>query len=250
MCLTIDIGNTTTKIALYKDDKIRQHWRVETRQLEMELTAILQDFDREISLAVGWISTAAPIAIEQFTVWKRFKTPPQLFPILSTTDLPIQNLYATPETLGTDRIIAIIAACSYCPGMPVLVIDAGTAITFDFADAEGNYLGGGISPGLTMRFRALDEFTARLPLVEPAVAPPLVGDSTASSIRSGVVNGTLAEIQGIIDRYRAAYGTDLQVFLTGGDQYLFENQLKNVNFAASNLVLEGIKQSIQHLISQ
>ena len=250
MYLTIDIGNSTSKIALYDGEEIRQYWRVETPKLEAELSPMLLALDPDLNLAVGWISTAKPIAVEAWPVWQHFKRTPQLFPIYSTSDLPINNLYATPKTLGTDRIIAIIAACSYCPGMPVLVIDAGTAITFDFADAEGNYCGGGISPGVNMRFRALDEFTARLPLVEAAIAPKLVGDSTETSIRSGVVNGTLAEVQGIIDRYRATYGTDLQVFLTGGDQYLFENQLKNVNFAASNLVLEGIKQSIQHLISK
>lgn len=250
MYLTIDIGNTTTKIALFGDHTIHQQWRIATSQLEAELTQILLEFDPHLPLAVGWISTAKPVALEKWPIWKHFKEAPQLFPIYSTTDLPIRNLYATPQTLGTDRIIAVIAACSYCPGVPVLVIDAGTAITFDFADAAGNYLGGGISPGIRMRFRALDEFTARLPLVEPAKEPKLVGDSTETSIRSGVVNGCLAEVQGIIDRYRSTYGTDLQVFLTGGDQYLFENQLKNVNFAASNLVLEGIKQSIQHLISK
>lgn len=250
MYLTIDIGNTATKIALYGEDEIRQHWRIETSQLEADLTPIILEFHPTLRLAVGWISTSTPIALETWPVWQHFQQAPQLFPIYSTSDLPVNNLYATPKTLGTDRIIAIIAACSYCPGVPVLVIDAGTAITFDFADAGGNYLGGGISPGVNMRFRALGEFTARLPLVEAFISPELIGDSTETSIRSGVVNGTLAEVQGIIDRYRATYGTDLQVFLTGGDQYLFENQLKNVNFAASNLVLEGIKQSIQHLISK
>lgn len=250
MYLAIDIGNTTTKIALFGDEDIRQFWRVETSQLETDLGEIVLTLNPEKQLAVGWISTASPKDLEALPLWQHFNIPPFLFSIQSTSSLPIKNLYATPHTLGTDRIVAVIAACSYSPGLPVLVIDAGTAITFDFADATGNYLGGGISPGVRMRFRALDEFTARLPLVEPDTAPKLIGDSTETSIRSGVVNGTLAEVQGIIDRYRRTYGTDLQVFLTGGDQYLFENQLKNVNFAASNLVLEGIKQCIQHLISQ
>ncbi len=250
MYLAIDIGNSTTKIALYGDTEIRQQWRVESEKLEVELSHILLQLAPRQPLAVGWISTAKPLELTKLAAWQHFDVAPRLFPIQSTSDLPINNLYATPHTLGTDRIVAVIAACSYCPGMPVLVIDAGTAITFDFADAGGNYLGGGISPGVRMRFRALDEFTARLPLVEPVKDPPLVGDSTEASMRSGVVNGALAELQGIIDRYRATYGTELQVFLTGGDQYLFENQLKNVNFAASNLVLEGIKQCIQHLISQ
>jgi len=213
------------------------------------LEQLLGEFDPATGLVVGWISTAKPMALETFTVWQHFSSPPLLFPIQSTTDLPIVNLYSTPDTLGTDRIVAVIAACSYSKGLPVLVIDSGTAITYDFADAAHRYRGGGISPGVKMRFRALHEFTARLPLIEVQAQPALIGDSTELSMRSGVINGCLAEIQGIIDRYRAAYGAELCVFLTGGDQYLFENQLKNVNFAASNLVLEGIKLCLQHLIS-
>ena len=247
--LAIDIGNTTTKIALSGDQSPRQPWRVETQQLESELSQILSQLSSRLSLAVGWISTARPFPVEKFAAWQHFEEMPRFFPITSTSDLPINNLYSTPHTLGTDRIVGVIAACSYSPGRPVLVIDAGTAITFDFADAAGNYLGGGISPGVRMRFRALNAFTARLPLVEAQTTPPLVGDSTENSIRSGVINGCIAEVKGIIDRYRERYGTDLQVFLIGGDQYLFENQLKNVNFAASNLVLEGIQQCIQHQIS-
>ncbi|MCB0841544.1 MAG: type III pantothenate kinase, partial [Bacteroidetes bacterium] len=121
-----------------------------------------------------------------------------------------------------------------------LVIDAGTAITYDFATANGEYKGGGIAPGMAMRFRALHEFTARLPLVSSQSDVLLIGDSTTASIQSGVQWGIIAEVEGMISYYKSQISPDLQVFLTGGDSGFFENHLKNINFADSNLILKGI----------
>src|SRR5690606_13620294 len=112
--------------------------------------------------------------------------------------------------------------------------DAGTCITYDFTDSDRQYYGGGISPGLKMRFQAVHTFTARLPLVIPAENPELVGNSTETSIQSGIVNGILAEIDGIISRYRQKY-PDLQVILCGGDAPFFENKLKASIFASPDL---------------
>ena len=136
--------------------------------------------------------------------------------------------------------MAVIGAKAACPNKPVLVIDAGTAITYDYATEKGVYMGGGISPGMSMRFRALNEFTARLPMVAFSEDPALVGDSTESCIQSGVQWGTLAEIDRIITYYKEEISPEVQVFLTGGDSGYFENHLKNLNFADSNLVLKGI----------
>jgi type III pantothenate kinase len=249
MQLAIDMGNTRTKMALYEGGEAIRNWQFPSEVFSEGLSKAMQEIAPDRQLAVGWLSTAARDNLTQEAVWSHFDDPPRFFPIRSTDALPIGNAYRTPATLGTDRIVAVIAACSYFPTHPVLVIDAGTAITYDFADAQGVYQGGGISPGIWMRFKALNTFTARLPLIEPDGKPPLVGDSTAASIRSGVMLGALAEVEGIIQRYRDRYGSTLKVIVTGGDREHFENQLKNVNFASSNLVLEGIYLCIQHLTS-
>jgi type III pantothenate kinase len=159
--------------------------------------------------------------------------------------LPIKILYATPQTLGVDRIAGSCGALQLFPGKNTLVIDAGTCITYDFTDSSKQYYGGSISPGLKMRFQAVHTFTARLPLVSPAENPELIGNSTETSIQSGIVNGTVAEIDGIIDRYRQKY-PDLQVILCGGDGPFFENKLKASIFASPDLVLIGLNSVLIH----
>jgi type III pantothenate kinase len=141
-----------------------------------------------------------------------------------------------------DRIAGVAGAWSRKPEFCSLVIDIGTAITYDLIDEKGRYHGGGISPGLALRCRALHSFTARLPLVDHNIALsslPLVGHDTVSSIRSGVLHGTAAEIDGMIARYKAENPGCL-VWLTGGDAALFAGCLKSQIFAAPNLVLEGL----------
>ena len=146
----------------------------------------------------------------------------QVLRIDRATTLPIGNRYRTPETLGMDRICAAVAAQARVPGSPVLVVNAGTAITYEYVDAAGDYIGGGISLGMRSRFRALHEFTAALPLLDEQGSLQLVGDDTATSIRSGVVNGLIAEIEGIVAQYQALAGPALKVFLTGGDAVFWE----------------------------
>lgn len=170
----------------------------------------------------------------------------QLRLIDRNTPLPIGNRYATPQTLGMDRICAAVGAFSKIGRGPLLVVNAGTAITYDFVDASNNYRGGGISPGLRTRFRALHDYTAALPLVEADGALVLVGDDTESSIRSGVVNGVVAEIEGIVTRYRSLAGEELNVILMGGDAEFLGNHLKNVTFVVANLLLYGINALIRH----
>jgi type III pantothenate kinase len=160
--------------------------------------------------------------------------------------LPIRLQYSTPETLGMDRVVGVIGAAALTGGRPTLSIDAGTAVTYDFLSQEGAFLGGGISPGMRMRFRALDEFTAALPLVSAEGALQLVGDSTEMAIRSGVVNGLASEIDGVVDRYRAQFGPDVQAVLTGGDAEFLGNQLKNINFVDPQILLVGINRVLNY----
>lgn len=170
------------------------------------------------------------------------------FPVLwldKNTPLPIKNLYESPETLGYDRIAAIVGAYDQCPGKNILVIDAGTAITYEFIDAEAQYHGGNISPGIYMRFKALNQYTARLPLVSPEGRMLLMGKDTETAIRAGVMKGVEYEIQGYIMSLRHKY-PELLVFLTGGDEISFDSKLKNIIFADRFLVLKGLNRILNY----
>ncbi len=162
------------------------------------------------------------------------------------TPVPLTKLYDTPQTLGADRVAAAVGARSLFPARNSLIIDMGTCITYDYVDAQDNFHGGLISPGLRMRFKAMHSFTQRLPLIEPPDEfPPLVGKSTMHAMQSGVMNGLIAELQGIIEQYRSIY-PDFQVILCGGDAPLFESRLKEPIFAAPELVLLGLYRILNY----
>lgn len=163
----------------------------------------------------------------------------------ASTPLPLANHYETPHTLGVDRIAAACGAYDMMPNRNVLVIDLGTCINYEFVDASSIYHGGAISPGVKMRFQSMHTFTAKLPLVKSQENAPLIGSNTASCMQSGVMNGVLAELEGIINRYMEKYPS-MGVILCGGDAFLFENKLKQPIFVAPNLVLSGLNKILLH----
>ena len=166
------------------------------------------------------------------------------FPILRfshDTPVPITNRYRTPETLGSDRLAAVIGASSLKPGKDLLIIDAGTCITYEVIDARGNYWGGNIAPGMQMRLRALHEYTARLPLVEAEGVVPGMGYDTETAIRSGVLRGMKYEIEGYIKSMRSKF-PHLQVFLTGGNRINFDEDIKNLVFTDKYIVPRGLNK--------
>ena len=229
MNLVIDSGNTAAKVGIFEEHKlIGKHT---FRDLE-ELKAFIQNTDFE-HLLIGSVKADAEV-ISSWAVNRGKK-----IILRKGLPLPISNRYKTPETLGTDRLAGVCGAIQLFPGSNNLVIDAGTCITYDFIDKESSYHGGSISPGLNMRFNAVHTFTAKLPLVTPKAGVELIGDTTEISIQSGVVNGLLSEIDGIIQQYRGKF-PDLKVILCGGDAGFFENQLKASIFAVPDLVLIGL----------
>lgn len=166
--------------------------------------------------------------------------------ILSTgTKLPIVNEYQSPATLGYDRLAAAVGAAALFPGQNCLILDLGTAAKYDFISSKNAFLGGIIAPGMQMRFKALKYFTKKLPLVSKEGSSPLVGQNTSECIRSGVVNGMTAEINGIIEAYIEQFKS-IQIILTGGDATFFESTIKYPTFAASNLVLLGLNRILDH----
>ncbi len=161
------------------------------------------------------------------------------------TKIPISIEYETISTLGNDRIAAVVGANLLHPAKNLLVIDAGTAITFELLEASGVYKGGNISLGLTTRFRALNFFTDNLPLVKELKVVPLIGTTTESAIQAGVINGMVYEIDGVIDALKAKYD-EIYVFLTGGHATYFADRLKNRTFVDRNLVLTGLNRILEY----
>lgn len=162
------------------------------------------------------------------------------------TPLPYTIAYTTPETLGHDRRALAAAAHREFPGRDVLVMDAGTCLTFDFINAEAQYLGGAISPGLNMRYRALRQYTAGLPELTPLKQKPsLTGDSTVHCMHSGVLYGLAGEVDGQIDRYREKY-PQLVTVVTGGDAPSLVQLTKNDIFARPNFLLSGLYHILEY----
>ena len=183
--------------------------------------------------------TGANDEVEYWLREKKIKT----LVLSSELKLPLEILYKTPQTLGADRIAGSVAASALFADKNILKIDFGTCITYDFVNNKHQYLGGAISPGMIMRFKALHNYTAKLPLIDPMqyLNYDLTGSDTASSILSGVVNGIKEEVTGIIKEYNERFG-NLQVVGTGGDAGFFVTLLKNEIFARPYLVLEGLNR--------
>jgi len=244
LILTVDIGNSFTKIALLQEGEILTKWSEAKDHALDRIEGLILEHGSSLA-CIGWINVNQAFDLEA-ALTKRLKKLPAIFRIDKESNLPIENRYRSPETLGTDRIVSVIGGRTLVSTGNLLVIDAGTALTYDYA--EGNaYLGGGIAPGMAMRFRALHEFTARLPLLSPEGKAELIGRNTAESIQSGVINGMLAEMDGVIRQYQDRGDGALSVILTGGDASFFEKRLKNINFASSNLIHLGIYHILTHL---
>ncbi len=239
MNLVVDIGNSRTKIALFELQRMKGPVHF-CRSNEKELTKALRTIPENFPLIV---SSVAGNFERQFLRKKKAGTP--IVFLNHRTPLPFKIKYKTPETLGLDRIANAAGGISLFPERNVLVVDAGTCLKFDFIDANKNYHGGAISPGLQMRFNSLNYFTENLPLLKPAEKFMITGQSTNESIQSGVQNGMILEIGGVIAHYRKKYKT-LKVVLTGGDWIYFVNQLKNTIFAAPELTLIGLNEILNY----
>ena len=238
MDIVIDVGNSGAKVALFEDGEIKELLRFHT--LSPETLRVLFDKYR---VGRGILSSVVDVSGSCLSYLSQSLSCFLLFDDVKKTMLSID--YHTPETLGKDRIAAVVGAAYLQPGKDLLVIDAGTAITFDYVTASGCFKGGNISPGMEMRFKALHTLTGKLPLVEKEGDAPLLGYSTETAIRSGVVRGICFEMESYIDALKAE-AERFSVFLTGGDAFYFEEKLKNRIFAEPNLVLIGLYRILLH----
>ncbi len=243
MNLILDVGNSFAKLAVSQADELLQKETVEKEQLQEKAEEILNSFPEIGKIILSKVSVA------EFSLPESLQKKIRLVQLGPDTLLPFENLYATPQSLGNDRKALVAAASKYYSNKNVLIIDAGTCLTFDFKNDRNQYLGGAISPGLKMRYKALNSFTSNLPLVEPLYDVELIGDSTLNSINSGVYLGMTREIAGIIEEYRAGY-QDLIIIFTGGDAQILSIRLKNGIFANSNFLLEGLNYILEINTSQ
>ncbi len=233
MNLIIDVGNTFVKLAVFKSDRLVFKSSVDLENIMEEIIILKYNFPK---LKRAIISSVGALKKDQITSVKKKI---DLLELTHKTKVPFKNSYNTPKTLGIDRIALVSASVYHYSENNVLIIDAGTCITYDFITNHNEYLGGAISPGIRMRYKALNNLTANLPLLHTEVPESITGVSTNSSIHSGVVNGVVNEIDGCIKTYEDKY-SDLTVILTGGDANFLSEQLKSSIFANSNFLLEGL----------
>ena len=242
MNLVVDIGNTLVKLAVFDDGRL-----VAQRCAERLLPSMLDDLlsgRRAAKAVVASTRGATGDAAETVRPFADY-----LLEFTPQTPVPIGNAYRTPETLGRDRLAAAVGAATLYPGRNVLIVDFGTAVTIDLVTADNTFRGGCISPGMTMRFRALHDYTAKLPLCAATESEELAGLTTRQAIELGVMNGIAFEIEGYAARMRSQI-EDLCVIFTGGDANFFVKRIKNTIFANCNLVFCGLNRILEYNASE
>ncbi|MCB0642754.1 MAG: type III pantothenate kinase [Phaeodactylibacter sp.] len=237
MNLTIDIGNTRTKLALFQEGRLLEKWIQDSLDISfIENCAYNHPIQKVILSSVASPSTEA-------TDWLRDRF--QFLELSTETPLPIRNHYRSPQTLGKDRLAAVVGAFHLFPRQNCMVIDAGSCITYDLLQGSGDYWGGNISPGLDMRLKAMHQQTARLPLVPRVEPEQLLGYNTESALQNGALLGAAYEMEGFIAASETLYGK-ITTVLTGGDAIFFEKHLKRQIFVNQNLVLIGLNKILDY----
>lgn len=238
MNLIVDIGNSRIKAAVFLSDKMLYSEIIERNDFVAAIQQIQSKFPKIVDVLISYVG-------KMESNWETFiQENFKLLKFSSTTPLPFKNRYKTPNTLGSDRIGLVAAAQHKFPNKNVLVIDAGTCITYDFLNQDGEFIGGAISPGLQMRLKALHTFTETLPLLKPEEQTEFIGKDTFENIQIGTLTATSLEIDSFIALYTENF-KNLTVILTGGDHLLLSNHIKNSIFASSNFLLEGLNSILE-----
>ena len=239
MNLVIDIGNTRTKFSVFNNGEVLI--TVPVDEFLPEHIDLLQnehpDLKKVILSAVKDYSPKLKTSLQN-----KFE---QFIELNENTQLLIENCYKTPETLGKDRIAAVVGGFDLYPETNLLIIDAGTAITYDILNEKHQYLGGNISPGIEMRYKALNQFTGKLPLINHKNFDKLYGTTTEEAIWAGVQNGVVFEVDKAIDTFKEFY-KNLKVIITGGDADFFDKKLKNSFFVNFNLTALGLNSILEY----
>lgn len=233
MLLTIDVGNTRIKVAVFEHNKQLDYFIFDSKEALKNFENIFKKYSHLQKITLSSVGNLK----EEVINFIKSKFPTEI--ISHHSKFPFKNLYSTPETLGIDRMVLAAGATLRFPNQNRLVIDAGTCITYDFVNFKNEYLGGAISPGITIRYKSLNDYTSKLPLLSISEDLKIIGDSTKSAIHSGIINGVIFEIEGFISQY-SLKNQDLTIILTGGDAEFLAKRLKNTIFANSNFLLESL----------
>lgn len=243
MNLAIDVGNTLVKMAVFQGDSLLKKKTGLRQNFLQNLEELFQAYPKIDQTILSSVAKTPEKWLQ------KLREKGKLFILDQNLPQVFTNLYATPKTLGNDRIALVSAAAKNYPSQNVLIIDAGTCITYDFKNGKNEYSGGAISPGIQMRFKAMNTFTENLPLLEPEQEVKLIGNSTKGSMQAGVIFGITAEIEGMISSYQAL-SNELIIILTGGDAQFLYKRFKNSIFANSNFLLEGLNYILEFNKSQ
>jgi type III pantothenate kinase len=238
MNLIVDIGNSSTKLAVYGDRKKIFVSRINELSCE-EIEQKFSEFKIEKAI-VSSVRKLPPFISDLF-----FTNVPYVHFLSSESKFPFLIDYHTPETLGTDRIAAVAGAFGLYPDSEILIIDAGTAITFDFLSA-GVYKGGNISPGITMRFKALNKFTGNLPLVSPSDNFTFPGQNTIDAIMAGVITGVTYEINEYIRTFEKEHSDSTKIILTGGDSGYIKDKINHQITYMPDIVTDGLNNILEY----
>jgi len=239
MNLIVDVGNTLVKMAVFDNEKIISYRKIPKADFAKSVKSLFAEYFLIRNAIVSNVGGMGQEEIAMLCVFCKVHV------LSSASKTPFKNSYTTPQTLGVDRIALATAAFYYNSNGNTLVIDAGTCVTYDAINDYGEYLGGAISPGITMRYRAMHEQTSSLPLLEKKHIIDFIGNATETSMHSGVVNGICNEIDGVIDQYKSRF-VDLTVILTGGDAQFLSKRLKNTIFAHSKFLLLGLNHLLEY----
>jgi len=237
MNVIYDIGNTVNKLALYDGDK--KLFSLRTRDLTCE----------------GIREKTSPFRLDRMIICSVKELPEFLYDLMSVdipfvhiltnkSKLPFRSEYKSPETLGPDRLAAVAGAFLHFPGEEILIIDTGTAITYDFLSGN-RYKGGTISPGLTMRFRALHKFTSKLPLETLSEEFTIPGKNTSDAIKGGVITGVIYEINEYIRTFKKEH-KKLKVIITGGDSQFLKEKIRYRTINMPDLVMDGLNYILEY----
>ncbi|MFS4468579.1 type III pantothenate kinase [Maribacter sp. 2210JD10-5] len=239
MNLIIDAGNTRIKLAVFQKNNMVYNETITLNAFQEGIKFVFEKYPRinaAIVSSVGFLTKSHEDILQLYC---------KVHKLSYKSNLPFKNSYATPQTLGVDRIALVAAAYYNKPHSNTLVIDTGSCITFDIINDFDEYLGGAISPGIQMRYTAMHEQTSRLPLLKREEVLDYIGNSTENSMHSGVIYGVANEIDAAIDMYKSRF-KDLTVILTGGDAQFLSERLKNTIFADSKFLLKGLNHLLEY----
>lgn len=234
--LCFDFGNTRLKCAVFYKNSINDIITLENDGDE-KINDLINKYQPQKTILSSVIN-------HNINLEKILSASSKFHKLSHQTILPFTTPISKPETIGADRLALAAAAVYFYPQKNNLIIGLGSCITYNFINKYNQFIGGSISPGMEMRFKSLQTFTAKLPLIEPAIKDigwnfPLIGYDTKTNILSGVLLGMAKEIDGIINAYAEKF-SNFNVLLTGGDAPYFARHLKNRIFADPGLIFKGL----------